>query len=285
MIAEARLSFTHLLGLTGLNLEKVKLFRHAETQRKTRSPFQLWLISQEKQEDSFNLYQSIQPFKVKMDRRYIASFVVASHNETLFVGMYENYGSLGYPPEGTLCPVGGHPVHEGHNLYDLRLTEHLKEYRGRLVIDWGKGALSWGQNADNDSPKFIKEIRCEQAQAEFPGFERFVWPIKEIDRLPHAWAEVLKNTQGVYLLTCLDTGKRYVGSAYGEEKLLGRWQAYYKSGHGGNKQLISHQTSGYQVSVLEVASSADGVSKIVERENNWKEKLLSRHPQFGLNDN
>lgn len=51
------------------------------------------------------------------------------------------------------------------------------------------------------------------------------------------WKTALQNQKGVYLLTDKSNGKMYVGSAYGENMILGRWIAYIATGHGGNVEL------------------------------------------------
>jgi hypothetical protein len=47
----------------------------------------------------------------------------------------------------------------------------------------------------------------------------------------------LQNQKGVYLITDISNGKMYVGSAYGENMILGRWESYVKTYHGGNVGL------------------------------------------------
>ena len=46
-----------------------------------------------------------------------------------------------------------------------------------------------------------------------------------------------RTQKGVYLITDTSNGKMYVGSAYGENMILGRWKSYVKTGHGGNEGL------------------------------------------------
>ena len=52
-----------------------------------------------------------------------------------------------------------------------------------------------------------------------------------------SWQTALGNQKGVYLLIDSKIGKQYVGSAYGQDMLLGRWEQYIKTSHGGNKEL------------------------------------------------
>lgn len=280
------LTFTNLLQNAGIDPKDVKLMRHGESGHE-KAPFFLWIASLDSEDTRFNNYQSLQTDRHAINRRYIASFVVNSLKETVFTGIFENHGSLGRAPQGTLCPVSGKDASIDHDLYDLRLTPYLENYVGRLTINWGKGHLAWMQNADSPdaSPKEITAIYPNRVTAEFPGFDAFTCVHHDLEQLPNSWKEVLRHSQGVYLLTCLETGKRYVGSAYGIDGFYGRFLNYSQSGHGGNKRLLTHATTGYQMSVLEVTSSSSSLDDIIARENSWKERLLSRNAIFGLNDN
>ncbi len=86
------------------------------------------------------------------------------------------------------------------------------------------------------------------------------------------------------------TRKQYVGSAYGEDCIWQRWSEYVKNGHGGNidlKNLLNTNGQNYKTNfkyfILEVWNMNLGKDYIIQRENYWKEVLMSR--QFGLNSN
>ncbi len=89
--------------------------------------------------------------------------------------------------------------------------------------------------------------------------------------------------RGVYLLSCPTTGMNYVGSAGGENGFWGRWEQYVASGHGGNKRMMEVPASDYQVSILEIVSSAATLEELIRMENRWKQKYLTR--THGLNAN
>lgn len=178
-------------------------------------------------------------------------------------------------------PVTGKDV-GGDYYYSLSLSPHLGDYRDRLVIDWGRGYRAWVQNArSNDKP--VIEIRRTAAEHPFPGFLNFRERLSLLTAVPQAWRQALAAVSGVYLLTCPQTGKQYVGSASSGAGFWGRWEDYVASGHGGNKRMLDIPAADYQVSILEVASSTAGLTELVAIENRWKEKLRSR--QFGLNAN
>jgi hypothetical protein len=108
-------------------------------------------------------------------------------------------------------------------------------------------------------------------------------PLSKIEGLPKGWIEILKNTAGVYLLTCPKTKEQYVGKASGAEGFWQRWMQYVATGHGGNVALKSRDNSDYRVSILEVAGSSATSDDILKMESRWMAKLQSR--EMGLNRN
>lgn len=98
----------------------------------------------------------------------------------------------------------------------------------------------------------------------------------------------MENQKAVYLIVDTKTGKKYVGSAYGNDMLLGRWRNYIANGHGGNKLLKSldfeYIKENFKYSILEIFKSSVDDEIIINRESFWKEVLLTR-TEFGYNDN
>ena len=101
------------------------------------------------------------------------------------------------------------------------------------------------------------------------------------------WKVALQNQKGIYLITDRSNGKMYVGSASGEDMILGRWKTYVKNGHGGNVELkkisLDHIKSHFEYSILEIYKSTTDDNTILQRENWWKEILGTR--KFGYNLN
>jgi len=129
---------------------------------------------------------------------------------------------------------------------------------------------------------------------DFPGYNSVLlsYPLlRTITRedLP-SWRSALSSVSGVYVITDNETGKLYVGSAYGGNGIWQRWQAYAKSGHGGNKELkalLREHGRDYvkhlQFSVLEVCDLNASKDYVISRETQWKNVLRSR--EFGYNEN
>ena len=89
------------------------------------------------------------------------------------------------------------------------------------------------------------------------------------------------------MCTDVSSGKMYVGSAYGDEMLLGRWKSYVRTGHGGNVELkclgFEHIKKHFRYSILDVFKSTTNDAAILSRESWWKNVLNTR--VFGYNGN
>jgi len=271
------LTFNTLLENAGLDPSKVKLARHKDNRFKV-TPYSVWRNDAE----AFRIYNGIQLPK-KFDKAdYIATFVVTPSEETLFSGVFENRG-LGNAPVNLKCPVSDECFEESRAVfYDLQSTDILSEYQGRVTIDWGGGALAWVQWA-NRQPKPIAEIRKQFQEPAFPGFENFCIHLDDVNTLPENWKSVLRSVQGVYLMAHVPSGQLYVGSAYGGNGFLQRWEEYASNGHGGNVELKKLKSRDFRMSVLKVSASDEKPDDIIQSENHWKERLCSR--SLGLNAN
>ena len=277
------ITFNDILQREGIDADLVKLVRHQDHRGSQRSttPYQLWTA----RDGRFDQYQSIQGRLVFEDAHYLAAFVATPNNETLFVGLY----SIGRPtkaPAGMIDPVGGHDV-AGLNLYNLKRVDTLDEYAGRLVIDWGKGFRAWVQNAGNNN-KAVRYILESEAPRPFPGFADFAMQLDALPTIPYSWKEKLSLVSGIYLLIHPESGKQYVGAAYGVGGFWARWINYMATGHGGNVRMQEMSPANYHVRILEVVSADltdPGNEMLLAAEARWKRKLLSRDSQFGLNAN
>lgn len=207
--------------------------------------------------------------------------MVTPFGDTLFVGLYY-CSAVGRAPAGTIDPLGQHDA-EGLFEYTLERRTEMLEYAGRVVIEWGEAYRAWVQRADKQNKHVIELKKSSAIDPPFPGFAKFRHSIRTLSTVPHRWRDALAAVSGVYVLASATTGKLYVGSAHGGRGFWGRWEEYYRSGHGGNVGMRSNVGEDLIVSILEVAASTASEQEILAMEALWKDRLLSK--KFGLNRN
>ncbi len=130
----------------------------------------------------------------------------------------------------------------------------------------------------------------------FPGLESIDLSFEELEALIRLarpdWKAALSSVKGVYLISDVVTGKRYVGSAYGDRGIWSRWSDYVETGHGGNVELralvtdptLEYCRRAFRFALLEYRAAATPDDMIVGREKYWKGILGSRG-EHGLNRN
>jgi len=131
----------------------------------------------------------------------------------------------------------------------------------------------------------------------FPGYDNIIISFASLEGIinnaKQDWKVALENFKGVYLITDISNGKRYVGSAYGDSGIWARWSNYVSSGgHGGNDELveiiekngIEYARQNFQFTLLELISMKTDDESVVWRESFWKEALLTRG-EYGYNKN
>lgn len=103
------------------------------------------------------------------------------------------------------------------------------------------------------------------------------------------WRASLSAVAGIYLILAQTSGNLYVGSAYGENGIWGRWKNYAATGDGGNVQLrkLMRKDSSYpeqfRFSVLQILPKTMARDEVLQREIKCKHKLGTR--AVGLNSN
>ncbi|MEQ6289542.1 GIY-YIG nuclease family protein [Vogesella sp. GCM10023246] len=245
--------------------------------------------------DQLDIYQAAQSEPVFADCEQIVSFIGTEGRHAKFVGVYQVQGVAYRPdgrwPDGYLYAAQQEcwPYH-----YSLQKDSRFAELEGRLVIDWGGAALAWHQWA-HDKDKEVVAILPPGYVTEFPGYLDFVITYAELRKIianPVAnarWHQMLAAVAGVYLIVDSESGKQYVGSAYGKEGILGRWKNYAANGHGDNVQLQAllaadqRHAAHFQFSILRTLPRGMTDKEVIQVENLYKTKLGSR--AFGLNAN
>jgi hypothetical protein len=265
-----------MLQKAGIHLNQTYFLRHANGNALAGcSPIQLWRAN----DGRLERYQAVQSRTSLANATWLVSFVATELRETLFVGVWEKTG-VGIAPQGETDPVTGADC-SGSQLLELAPHNALKDYHGRIVVDWGRATQSFAQRGTILEP--IIEIRRRAMDPPFPGVLIFQERLNALKTVPASWQEVLSEAKGVYALVCTECGKPYVGSACGAQGLWGRWLTYYANGHGGNIGMKRHSHKDYNVCVLEVFGSSITGPEMIQREELWKRKLQT--VKFGLNEN
>ena len=176
--------------------------------------------------------------------------------------------------------------------YEYETLEKFKKYFGRLIVRFKNKSQNLVRKAESVINECeIYEIISDTFEDDnFPGYENVDLSWRELKRAIEKkdWKTALENQKGVYLITDTKAGKRYVGSAYGEEMLLGRWKSYIKTGHGGNKDLkkldFEFIKENFSYSILEIYKSTTDDKVIINREHYWMKILLTKNKSFGYNN-
>ncbi|SDP29937.1 hypothetical protein SAMN04515671_3623 [Nakamurella panacisegetis] len=177
--------------------------------------------------------------------------------------------------------------------FDLQPSGLLSALIGRLVVEWSTDTINWRKSGHAAAVLPIIEI-ADPKVVLFPGFDRVLITYAELqsvisDARYGGWRTALGSVQGIYLIADTSTGQLYVGKADGGERILGRWSAYARDGHGGNialKELTglnSAHAAHFQFSILRVFGPSVPSAEIDEAESHFKDALLTR--RYGLNRN
>ena len=181
--------------------------------------------------------------------------------------------------------------------YEVELMEIHETFIGRLKVGSSYHARTTRVKFENhyDSFEVLEVLREPYSGQPFPGYEYIDLTFPQLETLIHNnridWKTALENVCGVYLITDTKTGKRYVGSAYGEQGIWSRWAEYAASGHGWNAELrklvkpdLGYPRKYFRFAVLEYRAASTPEDIIRKRETFWKKVLLTQG-QYGLNSN
>lgn len=175
--------------------------------------------------------------------------------------------------------------------FEYQTLKKYEKFFGRVIVEYNNRS----QNLVRLASTVIHE--CNVAQIleqefendEFPGYDEVNLSWVSLSRIikKGVWKTALENQKGVYLITDTNNGKTYVGSAYGDNMIYGRWLQYTKNGHGGNVNLkllgFEYIKNYFRYSILEIYKSTTNDNLIINRESWWKEILQSR--TYGYNKN
>lgn len=250
---------------------------HFARWNKTDQPLDVWV----RDRSEWRGWQEYRPVRDDFNREFIFALASFYHepNLWLFGGVYR--------------------VTERHqDRYEVELTSQGESLAGRLLLGSSYKDRATRVNFENhySNLEVVEILREPYAGRSFLGFESINMSFGELEtivrRSSQEWRAPLASVKGVYLITDAETGKRYVGSAYGDGGVWERWCEYAETGHGGNvelKTLVSDPTLEYcrrafRFALLETRPIGVSNELIVSRESYWKNVLFSRG-RDGLNRN
>ena len=168
------------------------------------------------------------------------------------------------------------------------------EYTRVQKPDFSKGYTYWCVfiSGKSTTARFFACYRVSGWVPDAPELRPVGFPIEVVENEAGdyaLWQAALSAVNAVYLIVDTQSGRQYVGSAYGKEGLLGRWRIYVDSLHGHNKlmkELICAHPERYkyfQFSILQILPKTVTDDEVIHTESLWKQKL--RTIEFGMNDN
>jgi hypothetical protein len=226
------------------------------------------------------------------NKNFIFSFIQFHHitNAWLFGGVFRVIARHDPGPTG-----------ENSEGYDLEWVEDFEKYEGRLIC---KSSSLQGRRGQGRA--FLLEphlIKFEVLQilptkydgTEFPGYSKVNISFAELKpiliRQKQDWMKRLDKMKCVYLIMDTSSGKYYVGSAYSGGGIWSRLSDYINTGHGWDQGLVellkekenqaeSHYAlKNFKFSLLEIFTDNTFDEDILNREEHWKQVLMSR--EFG----
>jgi hypothetical protein len=260
-----------------------------------------WLAAEKP--DVFNAYQQTQGEKLQKVMRgltgagYVASFIGHEPGKALFVGLYaiasskpityEEYWEI--PANVELQAYRQEDTNKADwpsslLWFDLVLTNFCASWKGKLIVNWPPPELSWWRWAHRNELNVHAILEDNALVARRPEWDEILLTWDQLHILPTTWRSALQEWRGIYYIFDGSDGKGYVGSAYGKDNLLGRWQNYAASGDGGNRLLQPRDPSHFQFSILERVSPDMKPEDVIKLESSWKDRLHTRAPH-GLNAN
>ncbi len=266
-----------ILNKYGIDPTKVRLVRHGNKELPILETFRT-------NRKRFDVYQGFQDPKRFGNSKHIAVFAPLDGRDALFLGLWD-VGSCKINSELTdtdlaLIDEFNFPQDWKGKIawYDLKHNQTMSDLSERLLIDWGRGALAWVQRGD----KPVLEIRRPNSIGDFASYSDVKLSYYDLKQLMNdgssnlTWTSALSSVNGVYLIRDKSSGKLYVGSAYGEQGIYGRWKIYATSGHGGDVMLRDLDHSQFEFSILEITPLTLSAQEVIDIENKWKDRLGTR---------
>ena len=260
-----------------------------------------WLAAE--RPDVFNAYQQTQGEKLERVMEamkgagYVASFIGREPGKALFVGLYtiaaskpltyEEFWKVPAFIEMKAFGMEGWSAKEDRPSvlwFDLVPNDFYAHWKGKLIVGWPPPERSWWRRAHRNEMPVLAVLGDSAFDAAMPEWDAIDFTWEELGVLPTRWKSTLSQWRGIYFIFDTSDQKGYVGAAYGENNLFGRWLGYAATGHGGNRLLRHRDPRTFRFSILQRVSPDMDAGDVIRLEGTWKQRLHTREP-YGLNDN
>lgn len=294
------MNFNDLLDRKKIDPSQVIVLRHRPPEPELGKVLP-WLAAD--RPEIFNAYQQTQGAKLEKAMKdipspgYVASFIGNEPGQALFVGLYsigaskpisqEEYWQIPAYIEMKAFGMEGFTEKEGRPSvlwFDLALTDFYAQWKGKLIVGWPPPERSWWRRAHRNDIPVLAVLEESALDKKMPEWKEIILSWEQLRFLPNRLKSVLREWRGIYYIFDVSDGKGYVGAAYGDGNLLGRWTDYASTGHGDNRLLRHRVPQNFQFSILQRVSPDMEPKDVIELEGTWKKRLHTRQP-YGLNDN
>lgn len=290
------MNLTSLLTSASIDPAKTLVFRHRPRESGLRKVLP-WLAAEKP--DVFNAYQATQSEKLEkamLAAKHVVSFIGHEPGKAIFIGLYAigNTKPLTYeqfwkvPAYIEMKAFGMQGFIAGIRTsclwFNLELQDFHAAWKGKLIVRWPPPERSWWRRANRNDFQVEAILEESVLDAVMPAWNEINLGWNELAALPNRWRAVLSQWRGIYYVYDQLSRRGYVGAAYGENNILGRWQNYAKSGHGGNRLLLKCDPKNFCFTILQLVSPTMDADDVIRLESTWKDRLHTRAPN-GLNDN
>ena len=275
----AILTISKLLSEAGLDItKKIKLVRHKDNRKEqliegesvVGNPYE-WYI---KDRQTFINYQAEQSEYRFKDVDYIVSFIGEEGTTARMVGVYR---VLGHDEEKMKR------IANGRFFYRMEEVPGFDELNERVIIDWGKSAITWHQWLHKND-KEVVAIERKGIDWVCPDYEEIMLSYEQLQRIFNdqisVWKNKLSSSNCIYVISDSMSGNLYVGSTYNREGIWGRWKDYASTGHGGDVELVKlleadpdYAKKYFTWAILQVLPLGIQDEKAISIETLWKNKL------------
>lgn len=173
----------------------------------------------------------------------------------------------------------------------IKPYHEFDDLSGKVTVDWGGNATqNWIQWLTPDKNIMVLKVDdgIERPVTQFESYSTVILSYKELKTIIETedvqWRNKLEAVNGIYCIADKSNGKLYIGSAYGNAGIWGRWKKYVETGgHGNNDELVEiisknpdYAFDNFQWSILETMSLEKPDSEVIDREDLYKRKLCTR---------